>query len=85
MKLIFVDQSWEDYLYWQKNDKKIVKRINLLIKDIQRTPYQGIGKPEQLKHNYQGLWSRRITKEHRLIYKIDKESVVLLKLRFHYN
>ena len=85
MKLIFVDQSWEDYLYWQKNDKNILKRINLLIKDIQRTPYQGIGKPEQLKHNYQGLWSRRITKEHRLIYKIDKESVVLLKLRFHYN
>jgi len=85
MKLIFVDQSWEDYLYWQKNDKNILKRINLLIKDIQKTPYQGIGKPEQLKHNYQGLWSRRITKEHRLIYKIDKESVVLLKLRFHYN
>jgi len=85
MKLVFVVQSWEDYLYWQKKDKNILKRINLLIKDIQRNPFEGIGKPEQLKHNYQGLWSRRITKEHRLIYKIDNESIVLLKLRFHYS
>ena len=67
MKLCFVDESWEDYLYWQKTDKKILGRINKLIKEIARTPYDGIGKPEPLKHKYRGFWSRRIDGEHRLI------------------
>ena len=68
MKFIFVDESWEDYLYWQRTDKKKLKRINDLIKDISRQPFEGIGKPEPLKFKYSGFWSRRIDDEHRLIY-----------------
>ena len=85
MKYVFVDESWEDYLYWQKNDKKILTRINNLIKDISRTPYEGIGKPEPLKHKYQSYWSRRITEEHRLIYRVVEDEIHIAKCRFHYD
>jgi len=85
MKFVFVKESWEDYLYWQKNDKKLLKRINILLKDISRTPFEGIGKPEGLKHKYSGLWSRRINQEHRLIYKIQEDEIHILKCRFHYD
>lgn len=84
MKLCFVDESWEDYLYWQKTNKKIVQKINKLIKDIQRSPYDGLGKPEALKHKYSGYWSRRIDNEHRLIYRINNEELWIVKCRFHY-
>ncbi len=84
-KYIFVDESWEDYLYWQKTDKKILKRINDLLKDISRHPFEGIGKPEALKHKYKGLWSRRITDEHRLIYQIKDNEIRIIKCRFHYD
>ena len=85
MKYVFVDESWEDYLYWQKVDKKMLKRINLLIKDISRQPYGGIGKPEPLKHNYRGFWSRRIDNEHRLIYQVREDEIRIIKCRFHYD
>jgi len=85
MKLCFVDESWEDYLYWQKTDKKILIRINLLIKEILRTPYEGLGKPEPLKHKYRGFWSRRINEEHRLIYKVVEGEIWIVKCRFHYD
>ncbi len=85
MNYIFVDESWEDYQYWLKTDKKILARINDLIKDISRTPYTGLGKPEPLKYKYKGYWSRRITDEHRLIYQVKGEELVILKCRFHYD
>ena len=85
MKTItFSDESWNDYVYWQKTDKKILKRINMLIKDIQRNPFEGIGKPESLKHQFQGCWSRRIDKEHRLVYEITDSSIRIVSCRFHY-
>jgi toxin YoeB len=84
MNLIFADHAWGDYLYWQKTDKKMVKRINSLIKEIQRSPFEGIGKPEPLKHALSAYWSRRINDEHRIIYKIDSESVYIAQLRYHY-
>jgi toxin YoeB len=83
MKYTFVDESWEDYLYWQKTDKKIHHKINDLIKDISRNPYSGIGKPEALK--YKGWWSRRINHEHRLIYQVKNDEVLIAKCRFHYD
>ena len=85
MKYVFVDESWDDYLYWQKIDKKMLKRINLLLKDISRQPYEGIGKPEPLKHNYRGFWSRRIDAEHRLIYQVREDEIRIIKCRFHYD
>ena len=85
MKYVFVDESWEDYSYWQKNDKKILAKINSLIKDISRSPYERIGKPEPLKHKYQGYWSRRITEEHRLIYRVVEDEIHIAKCRFHYD
>lgn len=85
MKYVFVDESWEDYLYWQSTDKKILKRINELLKDISRTPYAGIGKPEPLRHNYKGFWSRRIDNEHRLIYQVKESEIYIIKCRFHYD
>jgi toxin YoeB len=85
MKYIFVDESWEDYQYWIKTDKKILGRINDLIKDISRNPYTGIGKPEPLKYKYKGFWSRRITDEHRLIYQVKGDEILILKCRFHYD
>lgn len=84
MKLIFSENSWSDYLYWQKTDKKILKRINLLIRDIQRIPYEGIGKPEALKHGLSGYCSRRINDEHRIVYKVENDSVFIAQLRYHY-
>jgi toxin YoeB len=85
MKFIFVDESWEDYLYWQKTDKKVLAKINDLIKDISRTPYTGLGKPEPLKFKYKGLWSRRITEEHRLICQVKGDNLFIVKCRFHYD
>ena len=84
MKYVFVDESWEDYLYWQKNDKKILVKINSLINNIARNPYEGIGKPEPLKHKYQGFWSGRITEEHRLIYRVMDDEIRIVKCSFHY-
>lgn len=84
MKIIFSDESWEDYLYWQKNDKKLLKRINQLIKDIKREPFSGIGKPEPLKYELQGLWSRRINDEHRLVYEYIDNEIRIISCRYHY-
>lgn len=85
MKFLFVEESWEDYLFWQKTDKKILKRINELLKDISRNPFSGLGKPEQLKYKYRGCWSRRIDSEHRLIYQVFDDEIRILKCRFHYD
>lgn len=76
--------AWEDYLYWQVEDKQIMKKINQLIKDIRRTPFEGIGKPEPLKGNLSGLWSRRINSEHRLVYLVEDNSVVIFACKGHY-
>ena len=84
MKLTFSTNAWEQYLYWQKTDKKILKRINLLIKDIQRTPNEGVGKPEALKHGLSGYWSRRINEEHRIVYKVQNDTILIAQLRYHY-
>jgi toxin YoeB len=84
MTLIFADEAWEDYLYWQQKDKKILRRINQLIREVQRAPYAGLGKPEALKHALQGYWSRRITAEHRIVYKVTDEGVFIAQLRYHY-
>jgi len=85
MKLCFVDESWEDYLYWHKIDKKMLSRINKIIKDIIRNPTNGLGKPEPLKHKYRGYWSRRIDSEHRLIYRVTEDEIWIVKCRFHYD
>ena len=85
MNFVFTELSWEDYLYWQKNDKQKLKRINELLKDIVRNPYEGIGKPEPLKFNCAGFWSRRIDEEHRLIYRIIDDEIQIVKCRFHYD
>ena len=84
MKLIFAENAWKDNLYWQRIDKRILKRIRILIRDIQRVPYEGIGKPEPLKHGLSGYWSRRITDEHRIVYKAEEDSVLIAQLRYHY-
>lgn len=84
MKLIFSTQAWENYLYWQKTDKAMLKRINTLIKEVQRTPYEGIGKPEPLRHGLSGYWSRRINDEHRMVYKVVDDSILIAQLRYHY-
>ena len=84
MKLIFADEAWEDYLYWQKQDRKMVERIKKLIREIQREPFEGIGKPEPLKPALSGFWSRRITDEHRVVYKVEGDALWIAQLRFHY-
>ena len=84
MNLTFAPKAWESYLYWQKTDKGIVKRINTLIKDIQRNPFEGIGKPEPLKHALSGFWSRRINDEHRIVYKVTDDKILIAQLRYHY-
>ncbi len=84
MKLIFAEMAWDDYLYWQKRDKKILNRINTLIKEIQRTPFEGIGKPEPLKHALSGYWSRRIDETHRIVYAVKGGSLLIAQLRYHY-
>lgn len=81
---MFSDKAWDDYLYWQQNDKQILKKINQLIKDIQRDPFEGIGKPEPLKHELSGFWSRRITDEHRLVYQVNESELSIVTCRFHY-
>ena len=80
---MFSDQAWEDYLYWQKTDKKLLERISAQIKDISRAPFEGIGKPELLKNALSGYWSRRINDEHSIVYKISKGSFLIAQLRFH--
>lgn len=84
MILSWAENAWEDYLYWQATDKKILKRINILIKDIQRHPFNGLGDPEPLKHNWSGYWSRRIDREHRIVYKTDDEALIIVQCRYHY-
>jgi toxin YoeB len=84
VRLVFSEHAWEDYLDWQRTDRKILQRINTLIREIQRTPFQGIGKPEPLTHGMSGYWSRRITDEHRIIYKVEADSLLIAQLRYHY-
>ena len=84
MILSWTDNSWEDYLYWQALDKKKLQRINLLIKDILRHPFEGIGDPEPLKHHWSGYWSRRIDREHRIVYKATDDTLYIAQCRFHY-
>jgi toxin YoeB len=84
MILSFADDAWDDYLYWQQQDKKILKKINRLIKEIQREPFEGIGEPEPLKYNWSSYWSRRITIEHRLVYKITDDTLLIAQCRYHY-
>ncbi len=84
MTLTFSSKAWENYLYWQTTDKKILKRINTLIKEIQRNPSEGIGKPEALKHSLSGYWSRRINDEHRMVYKVADDKLLIAQLRYHY-
>ena len=84
MILSWADIGWDDYLYWQKTDKKQLKRINTLIKDIRRQPFAGLGDPEPLKHNWSGYWSRRIDREHRLVYKVTDNAVIIAQCRYHY-
>lgn len=84
MKPTFSSRAWEEYLYWQKTDKAVLKRINALIKNILRQPFEGIGKPEPLKHSLSGYWSRRITDEHRIVYKVTNNSLLIAQLRYHY-
>jgi len=85
MSFLFTDESWEDYLYWQQTDKQMLKKINRLLTEIQRSPFTGIGKPEPLKHQLQGCWSRRIDGEHRLVYEIASDTVKIISCRFHYH
>jgi len=82
--IAFADKGWEDYLYWQQNDKKILKRINTLLEEIKRNPDEGIGKPERLKENLAGYFSRRITAEHRLVYKMFDDLIIVAQCRYHY-
>ena len=84
MKLICADAAWDDYLYWQRQDRKIALRINKLIAEIQRDPFSGVGKPEPLKHALSGFWSRRINDEHRIVYRIEGASLLIAQLRYHY-
>ena len=84
MKLVFADAAWEDYLYWQRQDLKMVERINKLIRETRRDPFAGIGKPEPLKHALAGYWSRRITDEHRMVYKVEAGALLIAQLRYHY-
>ena len=84
MILAWADVAWSDYLYWQTTDKKILKRINLLLKATQRQPFSGVGEPEALKYQWTGYWSRRITQEHRLVYKIDNDMLFVAQCRYHY-
>jgi toxin YoeB len=84
MKLIFSDEAWDDYLYWQKQDRKIIDRINKLIQEVKREPFSGIGKPEPLKHALSGFWSRRISDEHRMVYRVDGDALLIAQLHYHY-
>jgi toxin YoeB len=83
-KLVLSDEAWEDYLHWQETDRSMIRRINQLIKDVRRSPYEGIGKPEPLKHQLAGWWSRRIDAEHRFVYRVTENAVEIATLRHHY-
>ena len=85
MNITFSKNAWEEYISWQKEDKKILRKINELIKTIQRTPLEGIGKPEPLKYDLAGLWSRRIDREHRLVYKVESDKIFIYSCKFHYD
>jgi len=85
MRYLFNEDSWDEYLFWQRTDRKMLKRINALLKDISRDPYKGMGKPEPLKYKFRGCWSRRIDSEHRLIYQDRENEIRILKCRFHYD
>lgn len=84
MNLFFSSRAWEDYLHWQNTDKLMIKRINNLIKAIQQNPFEGVGKPESLKHSLSGYWSRRINDEHRIVYKVSGNDLFIVQLRYHY-
>lgn len=84
MIISWAEKAWEDYLYWQQTDKKTLKRINILIKDILRNPFEGLGDPEPLKHNWTGYWSRRIDREHRLVYKVSDNTITVVQCRYRY-
>ena len=84
MRLVFAEGAWQDYLYWQKQDRRMVERINLVIRETQREPFAGIGKPEPLKHALAGFWSRRITDEHRMVYRVGGDALQISQLRYHY-
>ena len=84
MNLVFSRESWEEYLYWQETDPQTLERINYLIKDTMRNPYRGIGKPEPLRHSFKGYWSRRITSEHRMVYRLSVGDLWIAQLRYHY-
>ena len=84
MLLSWTEEAWEDYLYWQKTDKQNVKRINTLIKSMLRTPFEGIGKPEPLKHDLSGSWSRRIDQENRIVYDVADNQIIIIQCRYHY-
>lgn len=84
MKILWEEQAWEEYLYWQMNDKQTLKRLNIIIKDIQRNCYEGIAKPEPLKGNLSGWWSRRIDQENRIVYKQEKNNIIIASCKNHY-
>jgi toxin YoeB len=84
MRIVFSSHAWEDYLFWQRTDRKILKRVNDLIQKITRTPFEGTGKPQPSRHALAGFWSRRINDEHRLVYRIDGDAVVIAQVRYHY-
>jgi len=84
VKIVFAEKGWEDYLYWQQYDKKMLKRINSLITAIQRNPFEGIGDPEPLRFNWSGFWSRRIDREHRLVYAVEEDALLIAQCRYHY-
>jgi len=84
MNLVFADKAWDDYLYWQKNNRQVLKKINTLIKEIQREPFKGLGDPEPLKYNWSGYWSRRITLEHRIVYRVQDDNLLIAQCRYHY-
>ncbi|HUX83576.1 MAG TPA: Txe/YoeB family addiction module toxin [Halothiobacillus sp.] len=85
MPIKFSDQAWEDYLFWQKKDRATLKRINTLLRDVLRSPFDGIGKLEPLRHNLTGFWSRRIDEEHRLVYAVQDDSILVAQCRYHYH
>ncbi len=85
MKIMFSKNSWEDYIFWQTNDKKMLRKINELIKDIRKTPFEGKGKPEPLKYDLSGFWSRRIDREHRLVYQVEEKKILIYSCWYHYD
>lgn len=84
MLLCWADNAWDDYLHWQHTDRKTLKRVNDLLKDMRRNPFEGVGKPEPLKHQWAGYWSRRITEEHRIVYKVENDHLYIAQCRYHY-